>query len=464
MSTTSSLKGAPPPVHAMEQATHVDVVAHEGLGAAPATAQGKPHHILNADGSTGRFRNPHESFVDGLGPAGTLGPLGFFKVMGTFVKYRFQGKLDSPDTTPPTVTVRKPTFLSTRFPDNDPAKKHPLRATWLGHACYYIEFPTGLRVLFDPVFEDRCSPMSFLGPKRFTPAPCVLADLPAVDAVVISHSHYDHLSGPSVQTIRQHHPRAHFFVGLGLADWFRSAGIHQVTELDWWQDAEATVTLGPRGSSGGDSAPKTSTSTANTSSAAATAASPSTIPPLKALISCLPSQHTSARSPFDRDHTLWCSWAVSSGGRSVYFGGDTGYRTVDKDQEEIEAAVAEQGDGRVAAVHAADDAVRAQRPGCPDFAHIGQLRGPFDVGLIPIGAYKPRTLFSGMHADPLDAVDIFQDTRCRRAMGIHWGTWALTTEPVLEPPQKLKEALRRRGLPETGVFDVCEIGESREFD
>ncbi|CAK7230308.1 hypothetical protein SEUCBS140593_007545 [Sporothrix eucalyptigena] len=451
MSTTSSVKGAAS-AHTMEQAIGVTVVAHEGLSPAPETAQSKPHHILNADGSTARFRNPHSSFVDGLGPAGTLGPFGFFKVMGTFIKYRFQGKLDTPDTTPPTVTVRKPTFLATRFPDNDPSKKHPLRATWLGHACYYIEFPTGLRVLFDPVFEDRCSPMSFMGPKRFTPAPCVLADLPAVDAVVISHSHYDHLSGPSVQTIRQHHPRAHFFVGLGLAEWFKSAGITQVTELDWWQDAEATVTLGPRGD-----APKTSTSTAATTPAT------SALAPLKALISCLPSQHTSARSPFDRDHTLWCSWAVSSGGRSVYFGGDTGYRTVDKDQEEIEATVAEQGEAREAAVHAADDAVRAQRPGCPDFGHIGQLRGPFDVGLIPIGAYKPRSLFSGMHADPLDAVDIFQDTRCRRAMGIHWGTWTLTTEPVLEPPAKLKEALRRRGLPETGVFDVCEIGESREF-
>lgn len=457
MSTASTEAASAPAQHTMQQPASVTVVAHEGLGPAPESAQSKPHHVLNADGSTQKFRNPHSSFVDGLGPAGSLGPFGFFKVLGTFVRYRWQGKLESPDTTPPTVTVRKPTFLPTRFPDNDPTKKHPLRATWLGHACYYIEFPTGLRVLFDPVFEDRCSPMTFLGPKRFTPAPCVLADLPAVDAVVISHSHYDHLSGPSVQTIRQHHPRAHFFVGLGLADWFKNAGIKEVTELDWWQDAEATVTLGPVG----ESAPKKSTSSSARPSSVASAAA-ANIAPLKALISCLPSQHTSARSPFDRDHTLWCSWAVSSGGKSVYFGGDTGYRTVDKDHEEIEASVKDPND--LTAVHAADDAVRAQRIGCPDFAHIGSLRGPFDVGLLPIGAYKPRTLFSGMHADPVDAVDIFRDTKCRRAMGIHWGTWALTTEPVLEPPAKLKEALKRRGLPETGVFDVCEIGESREFE
>ncbi len=79
------------------------------------------------------------------------------------------------------------------------------------------------------------------------------------------------------------------------------------------------------------------------------------------------------------------------------------------------------------------------------------------------GAYCPRSVFSAVHADPLDAVDIFRDTRCRRALGIHWGTWALTVEAVLEPPALLREALRRRGLPETGTFDVCDIGDSREF-
>jgi len=94
------------------------------------------------------------------------------------------GKISWPDTTPPTVTVLEPTFLPTR------AASQSLRATWLGHACYYVEFPGGLRVLFDPVFEDRCSPFSFMGPKRYTKVPCHIKDLPAVDVVVISHSHY----------------------------------------------------------------------------------------------------------------------------------------------------------------------------------------------------------------------------------------------------------------------------------
>src|SRR5688572_3147533 len=92
------------------------------------------------------------------------------------------GQLKMPDTTPPTVNVTKPDFLPPGV------KPTALRATWLGHACYYVEFPSGLRVLFDPVFEDRCSPFSFMGPKRFTPRPCDIADIPAVDAVAISHS------------------------------------------------------------------------------------------------------------------------------------------------------------------------------------------------------------------------------------------------------------------------------------
>src|SRR6478609_6222289 len=129
-----------------------------------------------------------------------------------------------------------PKFLPAR------ADSSTLRATWLGHACYYVEFPSGLRVLFDPVFEDRCMPVQWAGPQRYTQPPCSLGDLPYVDAVVISHSHYDHLSYQSVLEVKRHHPEAHFFVGLGLKKWFEQSGITNVTELDWWQDAEMSLT------------------------------------------------------------------------------------------------------------------------------------------------------------------------------------------------------------------------------
>jgi N-acyl-phosphatidylethanolamine-hydrolysing phospholipase D len=103
-------------------------------------------------------------------------------------------------------------------------------------------------------------------------------------------------------------------------------------------------------------------------------------------------------------------------------------------------------------------------PHCPAFAEIGSLRGPFDLGLIPIAAYSPRFIMSPMHANPFDSVNIFVDTKCKRALGIHWGTWTLTDEDVLEPPKLLKEALKRKEIAETGIFDVVDIGESREYE
>ena len=344
---------------------------------------------------------------------------------------RFNGKANKPNTSPPTVTVRKPTFLPTR-------ETKTLRATWLGHACYYVEFPGGLRVLFDPVFSERCSPFSWLGPKRYTEVPCQIDDIPTVDAVVISHNHYDHMDHPTIMKIKQKHPGVHFFAPLGNKQWFTSSGIEQCTELDWWEERDFTLRQTPN--------PKVSVPQEKLPNGAPHSSSSSSSP-ITARISCLPCQHTSARTPFDQGHTLWASWSISSGGKSVWFGGDTGYRSV----PELPPDVDDYGPSQ------------AHLPRCPAFAQIGKLRGPFDLGLIPIGAYDPRYIMSSMHANPFDSVNIFKDTRCKRAMGIHWGTWVLTEEDVLEPPKVLRRALKASGIEEEGVFDVCEIGESRDF-
>ena len=333
--------------------------------------------------------------------------------------------MNVPDTTPPTVPVRKPDFLSTR-------QTPRLRATWLGHACYYVEFPSGLRVLFDPVFSDRCSPFSWLGPKRYTDTPVDVDGIPIVDAVVISHNHYDHLDHPTIMKLHQKHPNVHFFAPLGNKKWFTASGITNMTELDWWETRD--MTLSPSGSGPVVSDSKDSSGQNAHSSILGT-------------IGCLPCQHTSARTGWDKSQTLWSSWSIESGGKRVWFGGDTGYRAVPKLPKGVD-----------------DYDASHQYPHCPAFAEIGQHRGPFDLGLIPIGAYDPRHIMSPMHANPFDSVNIHIDTRCRRSMGIHWGTWVLTEENVMEPPKLLRKALAWKGIAETGVFDVCDIGESREFD
>lgn len=258
--------------------------------------------------------------------------------------------------------------------------------------------------------------------------------MPIVDAVCISHSHYDHMDHPTIMRILKRHPNVHFFVPLRNKDLFVSWGIkaNQVTELDWWEERD--IRISPEGNTQIKSSDSNSSATSSES--------------ILGKIGCLPCQHMSARTPFDKCHTLWSSWSVESGGKRVYFGGDTGYRSV---LEYLPDDVDDYGEGY-------------DYPHCPAFAEIGQHRGPFDLGLIPIGAYMPRWVMSPMHANPQDAVNIFRDTRCKRAMGIHWGTWVLTEENPLEPAERLKAALKEKGIAETGVFDVCDVGESREFE
>ncbi|KAJ5135565.1 uncharacterized protein N7515_004843 [Penicillium bovifimosum] len=384
-------------------------VARSPTRPSPEDVLAKNHHT-----STG-FRNPWESYRH----------LSSKEITQAMISRRLSGKANNPDTTPPTVTVRDSQFLPTR----DTPK---LRATWLGHACYYVEFPGGLRVLFDPVFDARCGPGYgglVLGPKRFTDPACQVKDIPFIDVVVISHNHYDHLSYPTIREIAKRHPNCHFFAPLGNKAWFHSCGIQNITESDWWDEID--IALSPK---------------ENKTTQVEPIGEASTTAEIKARISCLPSQHITARTLFDRSKTLWAAWSIESGGSKVYFAGDSGYRSVEELPEGED-----------------DWDPKYQFPICPAFKQVGDFRGPFDLGLIPIGAYAPRHFFSPVHADPHDAVHIFRDTKCEKALGMHWGTWVLTEEDVLEPPKKLKEALKKNGLPESGIFDVCDIGESREF-
>lgn len=371
------------------------------------------HHAKDGKG----FINPWASYIDSIGP----------KIMWAMIKRRLTGKANSPDTTPPTVPVHKPSFLPTR-------ETSRLRVTWLGHACWLAEFPGGLRILFDPVFTERCSPFSWLGPKRYTEMPCQVRDIPFIDAVVISHNHYDHLSHPTIKEIQRLHPNCHFFAPLGNKKWFDESEVKNSTELDWWQSVRLTLT-------------QTTSGNATVAKVNGTGDRPKSAD-IEASIGCLPCQHMSARTPFDRCRTLWASWSVESGGKKIWFGGDTGYRSVPELPDEE------------------DDYSEkySHLPHCPAFAEIGKLRGPFDLGLIPIGAYNPRFVMSPMHANPFDSVNIFKDTKCKRALGMHWGTWVLTEEDVLEPPRLLRAALKKNGFNEQGIFDVCDIGHSLEID
>ena len=163
-----------------------------------------------------------------------------------------------------------------------------LRATWLGHSTVLLEVD-GFRVLTDPVWGTRASPTRLAGPKRFQPVPVPLAGLPAVDVVVISHDHYDHLDYPTLRALAK--SSVPFVTSLGVGAHLEAWGIapERITELDWWQTHR--------------------------------------VPGTGLDITAAPSQHFSGRGLKDRNATLWSSIVVRGPRHAVFFSGDTGLTT-----------------------------------------------------------------------------------------------------------------------------------------
>lgn len=138
----------------------------------------------------------------------------------------------------------------------------------------------------------------------------------------------------------------------------------------------------------------------------------------------VPAQHFSGRALNDRNATLWGGWVLEIDGLRLFFAGDTGY-------------------GK-------------------DFADIGAVFGGFDLSLIPIGAYEPQWFMNAVHVNPEDAVRIHRDVKSRLSIGMHWGTFILTDEPVDEPPQRLARALAAQDI-DPHAFATMRHGETRNF-
>ena len=155
---------------------------------------------------------------------------------------------------------------------------------WLGHSAVLIRMH-GKTLLTDPMLSKAASPFQFAGPKRFSKPPATAEELPHIDAVLISHDHYDHLDYATIKKLRSKTDK--FFVPLGISVHLQKWGVKksQIVELDWWDE--------------------------------------STFDGLK--IACTPSRHFSGRSLNDRFKTLWCSWVVESPDTKLFFSGDTGY-------------------------------------------------------------------------------------------------------------------------------------------
>jgi L-ascorbate metabolism protein UlaG (beta-lactamase superfamily) len=214
--------------------------------------------------SGGTFRNP-----SGAGPG--LKPGTALSTMGQFL---LGGERRRPVAPLPS---ESPIERWTRPADSG------LRATWLGHSTVLVEIDAH-RVLTDPVWGERASPVGFAGPRRFQPVPVPVTGLPKLDAVIVSHDHYDHLDhGTILALVPSGVP---FITSLGVGAHLESWGVpaDRITELDWWQSVEI----------GG------------------------------LTVTAAPSQHFSGRGLHDRNRTLWSSFAVRGPRRSFFFSGDTG--------------------------------------------------------------------------------------------------------------------------------------------
>lgn len=181
---------------------------------------------------------------------------------------------------------RPQTKLTPIAPSFDmPVPAHDALVTWLGHSAVLVQLK-GKTLLLDPMLSRTASPFQFVGPQRFPGSEVVrVEDLPPIDAVIISHDHYDHLDYESVRKLK--HKTDKFFVPLGVGAHLERWGVSadRITELDWWESADfGGITL-----------------------------------------ACTPSRHFSGRTLTDRFTTLWASWVIRTDDVRLYFSGDTGY-------------------------------------------------------------------------------------------------------------------------------------------
>ncbi|MEU3250549.1 MBL fold metallo-hydrolase [Streptomyces sp. NPDC006997] len=260
---------------------------------------------------------------------------------------------------------------ATTFADIARPPASGLRLTWMGHSSVLAEID-GRRVLFDPVWGQRCSPFPFAGPRRLHPAPLPLAALGPVDVVVISHDHYDHLDLPTIRALAG--TDTVFAVPLGVGAHLEHWGVSadRVRELDWHEETKV--------------GPLTLTAT--------------------------PARHFCGRGLRNTQHTLWASWVVAGERHRIYHSGDTGYFDGFQD---------------IGAAHGPFDATMIQIGAYSDYwprdraADEGPEPGSWpDIHMNPAQGVQSH-------------LDLQQGQPGGVLLPIHWGTFNLSLHPWAEP-------------------------------
>lgn len=164
-----------------------------------------------------------------------------------------------------------------------PRNSDPLRITFVNHSTFLLQL-NGINILTDPIWSERASPLTWIGPRRVRAPGITMEQLPPIDLVLLSHNHYDHMDLPTLRRLSREH-RPTIYTGLNNGRKLKKEGIGNIVELDWWQEAAARSDM---------------------------------------WITAVPAQHFSGRTPLDRDKTLWCGFMLQTERLSIYFAGDTG--------------------------------------------------------------------------------------------------------------------------------------------
>jgi L-ascorbate metabolism protein UlaG (beta-lactamase superfamily) len=279
------------------------------------------------------------------------------------------------------------TDSSTGPPPVTQVPKGALRIIPIGHSTFLIQMDE-VNILTDPIWSDRCSPVSWAGPKRRQPPGIRFEDLPRIDVVLVSHNHYDHLD---IRTLKRLASKGtpRIVVPLGNLPLVRESGIPMTEELDWWQSIPLFPNL---------------------------------------RITLVPARHFSARTPWDRNKTLWGGFVISGPSGNVFYAGDTGYG--------------------------------------PHFREIARRFSPIRVALLPISPFRTQKPtdstpphFSTVHMGPLEAVEAHLDLRAHLSLAAHFQVFQLGWDGFNDAVNELDLSLKKYRLP-SGEFVAPVFGQA----
>lgn len=271
--------------------------------------------------------------------------------------------------------------------------------TWLGQSCSLLQI-SGINFLTDPIISNHLiSPA--IGPKRLIPAPLTLDEIKYATNDVIDFvlvSH-DHPDHLELDLAKKIGNSTTWIVPLGLKVKLARKGIYNVIEMDWWDSLPLNKYMKNTGSK---------------------------LIPDDYEVVCLPAMHWSGRYVVDSNKSLWCSFIIRRNGESIlYHAGDTGYL------QEL-------------------------------FKTIGKIFGPLKLSLLPIGQYCPSWHQKPRHTSPEESIQIADDVSLENVMGVHWGTFKISSEPILEPKFLLEKIAKDKGKEDEYV--VPDLGLSYVYD